>query len=275
MDFLRKNIRARMVVLASTAFALINFASAQNYPAYPPPPTFTPAQLDSLVSRIALYPDPLLAEILAASTFPDQIQAAAGYSFSHQNLQGQDLANAIWRDNLPWDAGVQALIPFPSVMDMMVKDMNWTRQLGDAVLAQRPDVMDAAQRMRQLSEQYGYLASNNQIRIVDAGPAIEILPADAGFVYVPVYNPLIVFAPPRPGFFAAGAIGFGNGFAVGASFGNFGWGGGFNWSAHTVVVNRAMRGRNVAVYARNNPPAVHLDRARVESHEISRKAERR
>lgn len=305
MNIEKKTTWMRIAVAATAALALANLALAQDYPPpYSAPLTFAPAQLDSLVSRIALYPDPLLAQILAASTFPDQIQPAADYSFSHQNLQGEDLANAMWHDNLPWDASVQALIPFPSVMDMMVKDMNWTTQLGNTVLAQRPDVMDAVQRMRRLSSQYGYLQSNAEINVVAAGPVIEILPVDPGIVYVPAYNPYVVFAPPRPGFFVAGAIGFRSGFAIGAGFGNFGWGGGFNWTAHTVVVNHAVWGRTSAnrgyvvnrpvnnFYARNSAPAqaparfeapaanrenhpVSTDRGRGESRENLKKSERR
>src|ERR1700723_1684383 len=113
-----------------------------------PPPSFPPGQLDQLVARVALYPDPLLAQIFAAATFPDQIPDAAGWADQHHYLTGQALADAIQADQLPWDPSVQALLPFPSVLDMMNSDMKWTTDLGNAFLAQQQDVMDAGQRAR-------------------------------------------------------------------------------------------------------------------------------
>lgn len=101
-----------------------------------------------MVSRIALYPDPLLAQVMTAATYPDQIPQAAGWANAHRYLTGDTLARAIMDDQLPWDPSVMALLPFPSVLDMMARDPGWTQQLGGAVLAQRPDVMDAVQRMR-------------------------------------------------------------------------------------------------------------------------------
>ena len=102
----------------------------------PPPPMLPPPQLDQLVSRIALYPDPLLAQILAAATYSNDIPAAAQWADQHHYLTGQALAAAISADQLPWDPSVQALLPFPSVLDMMASDMNWTTQIGNAFLAQ-------------------------------------------------------------------------------------------------------------------------------------------
>src|ERR1700676_4336354 len=124
------------------------------------PPSFAPDQLDQLVSRIALYPDALLSQILAAATFPDQIPDAARWADQHHYLTGDALANAIAGDRLPWDPSVQALLPFPSVLDMMASDMGWTSELGNAFLAQEPDVMDAVQRERHRAYDYGYLRSN-------------------------------------------------------------------------------------------------------------------
>ncbi len=149
-----------------------------------PPPTFPPQQLDGMVSRIALYPDPLLAQILTASTFGNDIPDAARWSDEHHYLQGQQLSDAINQDQLPWDPSVLALLPFPSVLDMMASDMNWTNDLGNAVLAQRPDVMDAVQRERHRAYQYGYLRSNQQI-VVTNGPYIDIEPYNPAFVVVP------------------------------------------------------------------------------------------
>src|SRR6202161_2358523 len=178
--------------LVMALIAIPNFAQDQGQP-----PSFAPDQLDQLVSRVALYPDALLAQILAAATYPDQIPDAARWADQHHYLTGQALADAIEADHLPWDPSVQALLPFPSVLEMMASDMAWTNRLGDAVLAQHQDVMDAVQRMRQKAKDYGYLRSNSQI-IVSGGPYITILPADPSFICVPAYDPFIVFAPPAP-----------------------------------------------------------------------------
>src|ERR1700740_125944 len=150
------------------------------------PPSYPPDQLDQLVSRIALYPDPLLAQILAGATFPDQIPDAARWADQHHYLTGQALADAIQEDQLPWDPSVQALLPFPSVLVMMASDMNWTTDLGNAFLAQAQDVMDAVQRERRKARDFGYLRSNGQI-VVGAGPYITIMPVNPAYVVVPYY----------------------------------------------------------------------------------------
>jgi hypothetical protein len=198
-------------------------------------PSLGPEQLDHLLDRIALYQDPLLAQVLSAATFSNQIPDAADYAGHHRYLNGDALSAAIQQDNLPWDPSVVALIPFPTVLDMMASDMAWTQQLGDAVLAQRGDVMDAVQRMRRHAYDYGYLRSNADIRVT-YGPYIEIAPVDPGFYFVPRYDPLVVYARPRAGFFIGGAIAFGPRIAIGASFAPWGWRGpGFGWGAHTII----------------------------------------
>jgi Protein of unknown function (DUF3300) len=208
-----------------------------------PPPSYPPAQLDGIVSRIALYPDPLLAQVLTASTYGNDIPDAARWSDEHHYLNGQQLSDAINQDQLPWDPSVLALLPFPSVLDMMASDINWTNDLGNAVLAQRPDVMDAVQRERHRAYQYGYLRSNQQI-VVNNGPYIDIEPYNPAFVVVPAYNPVVVYAPPRPGFVVGGAIGFGFGVAIGSYFSPWGWGNShFVWNNHVVIVNNRPWGR--------------------------------
>jgi hypothetical protein len=199
-------------------------------------PRLPPDQLDHLVDRIALYPDPLLAQILTASTFSNQIPDAADYAGHHRYLNGDALAAAIQQDNLPWDPSVVALIPFPSVLDMMASDMGWTQRLGDAVLAQRDEAMDAVQRMRRRAYDYGYLRTNADIR-VNYGPYIEILPV-GGYIVVPRYDPLVVYARPRAGFFIGGAIAFGPRVVIGAGFAPWGWRGpAFGWGAHTIIID--------------------------------------
>ncbi len=229
-------------------------------------------QLDKLVSRIALYPDPLLAQVLAASTFPDQIPEAAKWADEHHYLTGDQLARAISDDHLWWDPSVQALLPFPSVLEMMASDMQWTRELGEAFLTQHQDVMDAVQRMRQKAKDYGYLRSNDKI-VVTGGPYIEIDPVDPAFICVPVYDPFVVFYPPRPGIVVGAAISFGFGAVITAAFRPWGWGVcRFDWGAHVLFIHNAPWGRiwaNRAAYVHPYPglhhwvPADRIERYRL------------
>ncbi len=248
-----------------------------NAPAPPPPAAMqSPQQLDSLVSRIALYADPLLAQVLTASTYSDQIPDAAGWANEHSGLRGDALANAIREDNLQFDPSVMALLPFPSVLDMMAKDISWTRQLGDAVLAQRPDVMDAVQRMRRQSYQYGYLRPSPYDNVVDSGGDIEILPTNPSYIYVPTYDPYVVFGPPRPGFFVGGAIRFGPAVVIGAPFFAWGWAHPyFQWRTHGIFFDATPwsrgwvnRGYYVHPYAH---PYVRREGPRVERHDFRRR----
>jgi hypothetical protein len=206
-------------------------------------PSYPPEELDRMVSRVALYPDPLLAQALAAATFPDQIPDAARWADQHHYLSGDGLAQAIQSDQLPWDPSVQALLPFPSVLDMMARDMDWTNNLGNAFLAQQQDVMDAVQRMRRRARDYGYLRTGPQI-VVGGGPYITILPARPEFVVVPYYDPAVVYVAPRPGFFVGAGISFRFGVALGPVFRPWGWG--YNrigWDNRVVFVNNARWGR--------------------------------
>jgi hypothetical protein len=237
----------------------------------PAPAPLPPQQLDQLVNRIALYPDPLLAQTLTAATYWDEIADAAKWADQHSYLHGDALSAAITADNLPWDPSVLALLPFPSVLDMMARDPDWTGQLGNAVLVQREDVMDAVQRLRRQADSYGYLASNSDIDVIDQGGYVEIQPFNPYLFYVPIYDPLIVFGPPRPGFFIGGAIRFGPAVTLGVSFGRFGWfGAGFGWGAHTLLIDHrpwvrtyVNRGAYVHPYAH---PYVRPAAPRVEQH---------
>jgi len=257
------------------AFAAV-WAAAAFAQAPPPPPYFPPPQLDSLVARIALYPDPLLAQVLAAATFPDQIQPAAGWADQHHYLTGDALARAIEGDRLPWDPSVQALLPFPSVLGMMASDMAWTSDLGNAFLAQRQDVMDAVQRMRRQARDYGYLQSNPQVT-VSSGPYIEIVPVNPAFICVPAYSPAVVFVRPRPGYVVSGAVHFGYGITIGASFRSWGWGANrVVWPSRTVVVNNVTWNRtwvNRAQYVHPYPVQRYEPARRVETHELRPRSE--
>jgi hypothetical protein len=250
------------------------YPSAQ-YPQAPvaPPPPQSPQQLDQLVSTIALYPDPLLGQVLTASTFSNEIPDAAAWASEHQSLHGEQLAAAIQQDQVPWDPSVIALLPFPSVLQYMATNMGWTQQLGDAVLAQRGDVMDAVQRMRQSAYQYGYLRSGPYSTVQVAGPDdIQIMPVTPGYVYVPYYNPAIVFARPRAGFYVGGAIRFGPSIGIGAAFAPWGWGNMvLGWRAHNIVIGGRPWGRtwaNRRVYSSPYVRAPHYAGPRVERHDV-------
>jgi hypothetical protein len=210
----------------------------------PPPAPLPPQRLDQIVQRIALYPDPLLAQILTASTFYDQIPEAAGWGQQHSYLTGDALSGAIAADNLPWDPSVLALLPFPSVLDMMARDPQWTGTLGNAVLVQRNDVMDAVQRQRRAAQSYGYLAPNAYDNVVDNGGYVEIQPVNPAYLYVPVYNPGVVFFAPRPGVFVGGAVVFGPRVFLSPGFATFGWfGAGFGWGGHAILIDHRPWGR--------------------------------
>ncbi|HMH15853.1 MAG TPA: DUF3300 domain-containing protein [Edaphobacter sp.] len=240
------------------------------------PVALSPPQLDQLVARIALYPDPLLANILTASTFWEEIPEAAAWADQHSYLKGDAVARAIQADHLQWDPSILALLPFPSVLDMMARDPAWTEQLGNAVLTQHPDVMDAVQRMRQRARSYGYLTTNGYINVIANGGYIQILPVNPDVLYVPYYDPLVVFAPPRPGLAIAGAIRFGPAITIGAVFGGWGWwlGSGFGWPSHTILIDRRPWGRVWVDRAEYIHPYVHPwvrpVGPRVETHRLRR-----
>jgi hypothetical protein len=237
----------------------------------PPPPPMAPQQLDLLVQRIALYPDPLLAQVLTASTYWDQIPDAATWAQQHATITGDALAQAIQADNLPWDPSVLALLAFPSVLDMMARDPQFTGTLGNAVLGQRSDVMDAVQRQRRIAHGYGYLDTNSYDTVVDDGGYIAIQPVNPAYYYVPVYSPAVVFYAPRPGFYVGGALRFGPVVTIGPAFGVYGWyGAGFGWGTHAIFIDHRPWGRtyyNRGVYVHPYVHAyAHPGGPRVETH---------
>ncbi len=205
----------------------------------------TPEQLQQLVAPIALYPDSLVAQILAAATFPEQVVEADRWVQAHPDLKGDALGKAV--DQQPWDPSVKALTAFPSVLGNMDKNISWTSSLGDAYYNQQQDVMNAVQVMRQRAEQAGTLKSTQQETVANQGSDITIAPTNPDVVYVPAYDPWLVYGPPLvawpgwypyPGIWFGGPyLSFGLGFPIGW-FGGFGWGWGhwgFDWYHHYPV----------------------------------------
>jgi hypothetical protein len=162
-------------------------------------PRFSSSELERLVSRVALYPDPLLAQVLAATTYPEQIPDAAKWSDNHHYLSGEALAAAIIDDNVSFDPCVQALLPFPYVLEHMAGDMEWTTQIGTAFMARTWDVMEAVQRMRRIANDYAYLSRNKLVTMTPFPAYIMIMPAKPDLMPVPIYSPGVVFLPPAVG----------------------------------------------------------------------------
>jgi hypothetical protein len=210
----------------------------------PIPALLTSDQLDSLVAPIALYPDALVAQVLAAATNPDQITFADDWLAQNRNLTGAALGQAV--NEQSWDPSVKALTQFSSVLDNLAHNLSWTSSLGQAFANQQSDVMAAVQAMRAKAQAAGTLQSNSQITVTQpASTTIVIQPANPQVVYVPQYNPAVVYgapvvvpmyvAPPLP--VASFGLYFGSGITIGATFGGGGWGGGFGWGWHSWNVN--------------------------------------
>jgi uncharacterized protein DUF3300/endosialidase-like protein len=214
-----------------------------------------PEELDALVAPIALYPDALLSQILMASTYPLEVVQAERWVKANKKLKGNELKSAI--DKQGWDDSVKSLVATPSVLEMMNSKLDWTQKLGDAVLAQQPDVMDAIQRLRTKAQANKKLESNQQqnvtVKQVENKQVIVIEQKDPNTVYVPYYNPSVVYGGwpyptyppyyfPPPGYIAGGllatGLAFGAGYALGswASGGNT-WNSSVNWNNNNININ--------------------------------------
>lgn len=204
----------------------------------------TQAQLAALVAPIALYPDPLVAQVLMASTYPVQVAEAYNWQRANSRLSGNSLSQALQQQT--WDPSVKSLVSFPPVLGMMGSQLSWTQNLGNAVLAQQSSVMTAIQELRAKAKASGALQSNAQQTVTTQGSGsdqtIVIQPANPQVVYVPTYNPTVVYGtwpypsyPPYtyypPGYSAGSMLlSFGVGMAVGAAlWGGCHWGGGGHW----------------------------------------------
>ncbi|MDR3568053.1 MAG: DUF3300 domain-containing protein [Syntrophobacteraceae bacterium] len=218
----------------------------------PPPPvvaTFSQEQLDQMLAPIALYPDSLLAQILLAATYPQQVMEADHWLREQEGIRGRALNEAL--DRMEWELSVKALAPFPQVMDMMAQEPEWTQKLGEAFLAQQIEVMDSIQRLRRRAHEAGHLRTTAEQRVVVRRECIEIRAANPQIVYVPRYNPVVVYGtwwwpayppfayyPVWPGVVVSpvvGVFGFWGSVTVGPVWG-WGWGS-WGWRDHQVYLN--------------------------------------
>lgn len=239
---------------------------------------FTPEQLDNLLAPIALYPDPLLAQVLLAATFPEQIDEAARSlrAYSRYDIDDGD-----------WDVSVKAVAHYPAVLSMMADKIDWTTSVGQAYVNQSTDVMDAIQRLRRQARSFGNLVTTPEQEIVETDGLLYIYPASAQFIYVPTYDPAIVFFR-RPAFVWGPLITFGMGFVIGAWLNHdcdwhhhrifyHGWTGGPVWVVRSrpfvhptriyvdhrfdnIVINRRVIDRHVNYGALDRYRSIHRDR---------------
>ncbi|HPA18820.1 MAG TPA: DUF3300 domain-containing protein [Verrucomicrobiae bacterium] len=250
--FLRVARESSVSALALSSVLLMSLtAGGQAQPQNPPgvaagapaqeqgSPLLAAEELDKLVAPIALYPDPLLAQVLPASTYPLEVVQASRWMQKHGGLQGKELEAAVAGEE--WAESVKALCPFPDVLGYMDEHLDWTTQLGDAVLNQEQDVLDAIQRMRLLAQNAGTLQSNDKqiVEVEDAGDrqVVVIKPYQPEVIYVPVYDPAVVYYRPRHYVhddWAYGLFRFGAGVLAGALF----WDWDCDWHHRAIVYDR-------------------------------------
>jgi hypothetical protein len=277
MHMKKSHTKAFAISLLVSVLAVANAYAQQDVP--PPPdgmppgpppgvaqppaaPAFSQQELDQMLAPIALYPDALLSQILMAATYPLEVVEAARWSRANPSLSGDAAVRAV--DSMNWDPSVKSLVAFPQVIAMMDQRLDWTERLGDAFLGQQAQVMDSVQGLRQRAASAGNLQSNQQMMVEQNGPSYAIEPANPQEMYVPYYDPTMIYGAwaypdyppvywgppayygyvrPRPGF----GFWFGNGISISLGF----FFGGFDWGhRHVDVVNtRPFYYRNPAVAA--------------------------
>jgi hypothetical protein len=232
------------------AFVSVDAGLAYQSGAPPSPPQAaqqSPVQLQQLVAPIALYPDALIAQILAAATYPDQIVKVQEWMAKHKNLEGDKLAKEVDKEH--WDPAVKAMTQFPAVLGNMSQNLAWTSELGDAYVNQQQALNQAIQSMRQRAQQAGNLKTTPQETVTNNNKTIVIQPAQPEIVYVPQYDPWLVYGDPLavwpgwypyPGLFWDGpgiywGLGFGIGFGLGFGWGWGGWG--YDWRGGRALYN--------------------------------------
>jgi hypothetical protein len=260
MSALITSLLRRLAVLVLAFVVLTPFTAFAQNQASPPLASsdqlLKPEELDALVAPIALYPDNLLSLLLMASTYPLEVVQADRWAKDNKKLKGDQLRAAV--DKQKWDDSVKSLVATPDVLSMMSTKLDWTLKLGDAVLAQQPDIMDAIQRLRSKADANNKLASTKQQTVTktqeQGKQLIAIEPTDPDTLYVPYYDPSVVYGgwpypeyPPYyfgypgyiPGGLIAAGLAFGAGWALGSwgSGGNY-WGGDFNWNNNNINTDR-------------------------------------
>jgi hypothetical protein len=242
MRQIKKVVAGLLSWLLILFMALPSWASAQEQA---PTKTISQAELDQMLAPIALYPDSLLAQILMASTYPLEVVMADRWVKAHNGLTGDQLNAEV--DKQDWDPSVKALVPFPQILDMMSEKLDWTEKLGDAFLDQQDAVMSSIQRLREKAKEAGNLKSGKEQRVITEGTTIVIEPVNPEVIYVPVYDPFIVYRPwwwpdyppfwyYPPGFLVVGIV---FAFPFVCHVGPFWWlgWGHWDWRHHRVFVN--------------------------------------
>jgi Protein of unknown function (DUF3300) len=269
LETIRPMVLAFFILLPFSAMA----QSPSTSPATSDQQLLKPAELDALVAPIALYPDTLLAQVLIASTYPLEVVQAERWATENKNLKGDQLKTQV--DKQAWDESLKSLVATPSVLTMMSTKLDWTQKLGDAVLAQQPDVMDAIQRLRSRAQANNKLTSTKEQKVsvkqeqspvregqstvgqAQTQQVIAIESTNPETVYVPYYDPAVVYGgwpypeyPPYdyypPGYYAGGLLATGLAFGAGYALGHWGanyWGGSINWSGggNNIQINRGAR----------------------------------
>src|SRR6266581_7526063 len=210
-------------------------------------PAFTQQELDQMLAPIALYPDSLLSQILMASTYPLEVVEAARWSRANPNLKGDEAVRAVEQNT--WDPSVKSLVAFPQILQMMDEKLGWTERLGDAFLSQQALVMDTVQNLRQKAYAAGNLKSTDQVRVAQQDQTIVVEPTRPEVIYVPYYDPLVVYGPwwwpayppvywaPWPGYFVGPGFGVGFVWGVGVTVGAGFFFGAFDWPHRHVTVD--------------------------------------
>ena len=217
-------------------------------------------QLEALVAPIALYPDPLLAEMLVASTYPLDVVAAQQWLDQNSSLKGEELTKAV--EQQKWDPSVQGLVEVPEALKRLSENIKWTTDLGDAFLAQEGEIMDAVQSLRAKAKDGGKLQTTEQQKVetkeVDSKTVIEIQPASTEVVYVPTYSPSVIWGPLYypypplyyPPYYGGAWLGFGVGIAIGIGISG-GWGWGCGWGGgNNIIINN--NNNHISHYNRSN-----------------------
>ena len=268
------------LAVGSVAQAQDNYPASEDTPAPaagavpPAQPAFSQQQLDQMLAPIALYPDPLLSQVLMASTYPLEVVEAARWSKANPNLGGDDAVRAVQQMN--WDPSVKSLVAFPRVLQVMDGNLEWTERLGDAFLAQQTQVMDTVQNLRRKAYAAGNLRSNDQARVETQGEIIVVEPATPEVIYVPYYDPLVVYGAwwwpdyppffwvPWPCYYVHSGFAWGVGIIITTGF----FFGDCDWHHHRVAVvnvnnfyyNRMLRdGRRVRPFVNAAPGVWHHD----------------